>query len=228
MRIEDIRNGFSKASVVISNGVRVVYTITDRWVTQGFEEPQKMLELFSLSDAVSVKFRQQSIAIQFDGVGIDTEETVFYPPIKEEISLSALKEVLQDGEPCNNDFVSFVSGIDFSAPDEEIHRNFAEYFAAEKAKVRTVVSLGREKRFAEMVDVLNSIMKYGFLECEVTQPEGNNAGFIEINIDRDSDFPQKITGELKQQFERLFGLSAEVDLEISVTNGIISITVFND
>lgn len=228
MRIEDIRNGFSKASVVIANGVRVVYTVTDSWVTQGFKNPKEMLELLGLSESVSIDFKPKSVSVRFDGVGLDTEETVFYPPVEEEISLSALKEALADNEPHENDFVTFVSGIDFSAPNDEIRKKFSDYFANEKARSHVVVSLGRDKRFNEMVSALGSIMKYGFLESEISYPDGDDAGSIVLNIERDSPFPKTITGELKQQFERLFGLSAEVDLEISVTNGIISITVFND
>ena len=231
--ISEIREAFSKASIVIDNaGISAIYTDIENFITQpGKNNADSFFRVFRNLIGSSKEFdvsivAGKSIKLKFKSKDL-TSDTVFYPPMEHQISIEELREVFDEdsGGKKSREFVEFLSGIDFS-DDDDRSRKFNEWFDRLARENPEPISLPARIRFNKMLTVLHKLNSVGFLSHDIMEPEIGFHGCMSIDFEDNPRNNKRFFGKSKSDLLKLIDLSTGISFELNVDSGIFGITFY--
>ena len=229
MILDNIRRVFSKGNIVLSpEGISVIYTHKDGWVTQSlsvtpeeYDWKQTILGLLEKSERFGISYRAgKFVKFLFENHGV-CEEYVLYPPLDHEVSLEEFLASIED-EPMNEEFFDFFLGVDLS-DDDEVIQKFLEYCDSFKYDG---LFIGNTRRW---LDYRKAVVEFAMAlgaEVEVFEPDAEFSGAVEIRFPEEIRktiwFSEKSTGEL----QKIITDSSEMCIECNVSDGFLNITFY--
>ena len=219
--INEIRNAFSKGSIVVSQrGIEVFYTYKGQWFSQSIDNPRIFGNLLDSSDGFVIDYRAgRFIRFVFENVD-DSRQVVFYSPLVSEVSVEELQEILEREGNVSDEFIEFFMGTDLD-DEESIAERFLDWIKRYDEEI--------DESIVNLSDVRKREAMRGF--CDKL------AGFLSCGIDYTPDcfelfLPQKTRGfcrvsnDMKDVLRNLLFTCSMVSIEGDVDTGILNIGFF--
>lgn len=234
--IQDMRVAFSKAAIVISqSGIFAVYNNTENgYLSQPENDNSDIFhrafhQMLISSNGFRIKFHKGfSMTLEFDTKDL-VDIPVFYPPLREQMSLEALREISEEtikDIASNGEFIEFLSGVDFS-DDDDVRIKLNEWVNAHSTESENIISFSRKTRFNKMLAVLQKIQSYGFECSEICEPKNKQTvGFLTLSFDCGNNTPCGFSGKSLEYLADLTGFSDAVGLEADINEGCVDITFY--
>lgn len=217
MKLDDFRNLFSKAAIIITDKLIVVrYLYKERWFNQELNKSE-FLELLNNSDRFGINCNE-AIELIFQGVNHENQNGVYYP-VELEITKEEIDNLLKESfNECiyNSDFFEHMMNVNLSN-DEELIEAVKEW---SDTQIPKVVDIKKYYAWKDMLGHALSFRKYFYAEIESYKPD-DGTGIVEIQIPE--NFSGWFSSEAKLEFEKLITSSSKIFLEGSVDEGVLNI-----
>lgn len=228
MRIEDIRNTFSKGSIVLqSENCSVIY-YDKGWVTQSIEGSgiEVFTKLISNCKKVSLLIKKgNSIRLSFINNNTNDEKVNFYSPIEREYSELTIEDLIKIINPSKR-FIEFMDGTNMNNEDAIFNKmiEWTETKTEEmKSNVRYFDSQKKWPVFKQKALQLSN--KYA-CQTEVIEADGITEGYINIEFPEVFTRPLIFSNENKKLLRDVIDLSTAIDFEMNPVEGYINLVLY--
>lgn len=237
--IEEIRNTFSKCSIVLNNeGVCAIFMNKTGWIGQSIYTEPNMKTFKSLlngCDRLVFDFTPSGVFRLVFNFKSDGKVFAIYPPLEHEMTkeeYEALRKKWHEeavakrgGQEESDEFYEAFAGVD-TKDEVAVIEGFKKLIKIQEEQKLDgyVFDLDTKRQWEEMKKLVPRLAKfqnYFDIEFEDFVPEG---GFIELRYKNFKTRNFVISTELKQIFCDLMELTESVDLEVSCENEVCNIT----
>lgn len=222
--IEAIRQAFDKGNIIISkHGISVFYNLKNRCISQSVfgNDYTVFCKLVGISDSLSferIKGRFVKINFRFE---IDNQETVFYNPVNEEVSIEELNDILSSSvEPDDDGFLGFFFGVDLD-DDNAVIQRFREYLDSKKT-TDTIVDFLKYSKWSDFYKRASTVFNSLSLEYEVLEPDTDFDGCVIFELPQNLSMSKNCLGILAS----LLSVSDGIDIETDINEGFLNISFY--
>lgn len=225
MKVDDIRQVFSKASIVLRpEGISALYTYKDGWVTQSVctDGMGILYNLVKSSDRLGISYKAGNfVRFSFRG-SIGGKDIVFYQPLSPEVSVRGLLDTIKTEESYeDSEFLDFFMGVDLESDDEIIQR-FNEWVDLHTPKVFTL----KTRKWQEYKQKIFDFAANNACECKVLEPDYESSGSVEVQFPEGMQKTIWLFGKSLHEFLEIIEESQEICIECNVVEGFLNITFF--
>lgn len=218
--IEEIRESFSKGTVVVSSdGVSVFYTYAERWFSQSVSGKSKrvFLDLLEACDSFGIECKAERFIKLIFTRKTDGKTVVFYQPLTEEVSIEEMQAIMASTEPCE-DFLEYMDGADLQ-DDEELYERLLGWI--EKVSSTRENDVPDSEKWELIYEFANKLARFCVCTCEVFENESIELQFPEGKIRR-----FLIKDDDKENLRNLIDLCSSIGIEGYVPDGFLNITFY--
>ena len=233
-RTEQIRQCFSKASIVINRrGISAIYA-NKSCVTQTFadecNDARKVFRcLAEISDGIQISMPGNFVSLTFLMSGI-CDEDIVYPPldnsdkpfdVHDPDHIKGLVEEYADY--LNEDAMNFFLDIYYS--DEDDARQKISDFLEEKSR-HSVTNMSDIRKYREMEKRIRELHDSGFTVAKVYEPKWDYPGSVGIIFDAKGKSKSSFSGRSLVVLREIIGIAGSFDFDVSASKGFLNLSFY--
>lgn len=218
--IEEIRESFSKGTVVVSSdGVAVFYTYAERWFSQSIsgKAKQVFLDLLEASDSFGIECKAERFIKLIFTRKTDGKMVVFYQPLTEEVSIEEMQAIMAATEP-SEDFLEYMDGSDLRDDEELYDRLLGWIEKVNSVREKDIPDAGKWELMHEFAARL---ARFCVCTCEVFENES-----IELQFPEGKRHRFLIKDDEKENLRKLIDICSSIGIEGYVPDGFLNITFY--
>ncbi len=211
MTIEEIRNCFDKAHILISgNGILLLYLCRNGEISQCVDH-SLLYELIHNSESVRVECDgNSSIKITF-AMKTNTTDDIIFISTKQEPTLEEIKNMCFQRDGYGAEFKEYLLDLSQDSSEKQLFDKFAEFLNDKREFEPDVDSSSNDWEW--LLDCVMRLVNETDVEFEILYPEEKYAGSITIYAMKPAKGNFIISGNLKTIVEEIVRSSSFVDFE---------------